>query len=82
MKISPPEYPGNFEVRKVSKNSGIKWKDKRVLVSTVLAGDCVGFEEVDDGFWNVFYYHTKIGYFDERKLRIKDFRGRYKRNNV
>ena len=76
------QYPYNFEVRRVSKNSGIKWKDKWVGVSTVLAGQDIGFEEVDDGFWNVFYYHIKIGYFDERKLRIRDFKGRDKRNNV
>ena len=81
-RILPPEYPDNYEIRKVSDNSGIKWKDQWVSVSTVLVGENIGFEEVDDGLWNVYYYHMKLGYFHERKLQIKDFRGRFKRSKL
>lgn len=81
-KLLPPEYPVHFQVRKVSKNAGFKWKDQRVPIGTIFAGEAVGFDPVDDGLWHVYFYNQKIGYFDERKLRIMDSRGRYKRNLV
>ena len=47
--LTPLEYPGHFEVRRVSRNSGIRWKKHWVCVTHTLAGEYVGLEEVDDG---------------------------------
>lgn len=81
-KIPQLEYPDRFEVRYVSGNGGIRWNHKWVNVSTVCIGDYVGFEEIDNGIWNVYYGMLKLGRFDERTMRIEDAFGRLKRRNV
>jgi len=38
-RLSPLEYPGHFEVRLVSRNSGIRWRKRWVCVTHTLAGE-------------------------------------------
>jgi len=78
-KIPPLEYPDRFEVRYVSANGGIRWNNGWVNVSVVCAGEYVGFEEIDDGLWNVYFGPMKLGRFHERKMRIEDEYGKLKR---
>ena len=75
-KLAPVEYPGHFEVRLVSRNSGIRWKHHWVCVTHTLAGEYVGLDEVDDGLWDVYFGPMKLGRMDERILRIEDHKGR------
>lgn len=74
--LAPMEYPGHFEVRLVSRNSGIRWNHHWVCVTHTLAGEHVGLEEVDDGLWDVYFGPLKLGRMDERTLRIEDDKGR------
>lgn len=78
-KIPPLEYPNRFEVRYVSANGGIRWNQHFVCVSSVCIGEYVGFEEIDDGIWNVYFGPLKLGRFDERHMRIEDQYGKLKR---
>jgi transposase InsO family protein len=71
-----PEYPGHFEVRRVSRNGGIRWASHRVPVSHSMLEEYIGLEPVDDGLWDVYYYHCRLGRFNERLGRIIDDRGR------
>ena len=66
--LAPLEYPGHFEVRLVSRNSGIRWKKHWVCVTHTLAGEYVGLEEVDDGLWDVYFGPVKLGRMNERIL--------------
>ena len=75
----PFQYPGHFEVRKVSKNGGIRWNFKWVNVSHVLGGEHVGLEEVDNYLWNVYLGPLWLGRFHEKELRIEDALGRKQR---
>ena len=74
--LPPIEYPGHFEVRRVSRNSGIRWHHHWVCVTHTLAGEYVGLEAVDDGLWDVYFGPVKLGRMDERILRIEDQKGR------
>ena len=78
----PIAYPGHFEIRLVSANGGIRWNHKRVPVSSILQGKYIGFEEIDDRIWEVYYGPVWMGRFDERIMLIKDNRGRYFRRKV
>ena len=80
--LPPIEYPGHFEVRLVSRNSGIRWKHHWVCVTHTLAGEYVGLEEIDDGLWEVYFGPLKLGRMDERILRIEDHKGRTIRKTV
>lgn len=75
-KLPPIEYPDRFEVRYVSANGGIRWNKKWVNVSSTCIGEYVGFEEIDDGVWNVYFGALRLGRFDERNMRIEDAYGR------
>ena len=77
--VEPVEYPGHFELRKVSRNGGIRWHKAWVNVSHVLAEETVGFEAVADGLWDVYDRTVKLGRFSERTGRIEDDRGRLSR---
>ncbi|HWP37877.1 MAG TPA: hypothetical protein VNL18_10040 [Gemmatimonadales bacterium] len=70
------EYPGHFEVRRVSRNGGIRWASHRVPVRHSMLEEYIGFEPVDDGLWDVYSYHCRPGRFNERLGRILDDRGR------
>src|SRR6266849_6754703 len=76
------EYPAHFEVRLVSANGGIRWLHGWVNVSHVLAGEYVGFEEIDDGEWDLYFGPMRLGRFHERLRRVEDARGRLARKRV
>lgn len=63
--LVPPSYPGHFQVRYVSANGGMRWKNRWVNVSHVLAGEDVGLEEVADGVHSVYFGPVLLGRFSE-----------------
>ena len=79
-RLPPLEYPAHWEVRRVSRNGGIRWYDACVNVSHVLGEEYVGFEEIDAGVWNVAFGPLVLGRFDERTLKITDANGYKSRN--
>ena len=76
----PITYPAHFELRKVSKNGGIRWNARRIPVSHLLAGHNVGLEEVDHRVFDVFFGPLWLGRFHEADGLISDARGRLKRH--
>ena len=64
------EYPGHFEVRRVSRNGGIRWKNGWLNVSHPLIDEYVGLDEVDDGIWNLYFGSLLLGRFDERDEKL------------
>lgn len=69
-RLPPLEYPGHFEVRRVSMIGNVSWAGDPVFVATALAGEDVAFEEIDDGLWTVHFATMALGRFDERQCRI------------
>ena len=66
------DYPDHFEVRRVSRNSGIRWRARWVQVSQTLAEEYIGFEEIEDGIYNVYFCELLIGRFVEEAMKIED----------
>ena len=71
-KIDHFDYPYHFEVRRVSRNSGIRWRHRWVQVSSTLAEEYIGFEEIEDGIHNVYFCELLIGRFVEKIMKIED----------
>jgi len=69
-RIAPPEYPGHVEVRRVSNCGAFRLHSGQHFLSQALNGDDIGLEEVSDGLWNILYYDTLLGRFDERTKTI------------
>lgn len=78
-RLEPVTYPDHFELRRVSRNGGIKWFDQWVNVSHLLAEENIGMEEVDAGLFDVYFGPVWLGRFVEEKLRIIDGEGRHAR---
>lgn len=79
-KTPPPiEYPGHFEVRRVSGDRTLRWNNRKVFVSTLLTGRSVGLEPVGDGVFSVFFGPLHLGWLDELDYRIMDVKDRARR---
>jgi hypothetical protein len=70
--LPPVAYPGHFEVRTVGPSGNISWSGVAVFVSHTLRGQDIGFEEIDDSIWAVYFCAQRIARFDERTKRIHD----------
>lgn len=76
------EYPPHFEVRRVSRNGGIRWHSNWLNVGQILAEEYVAFEEVDNETWDVYFGPVWLGVMYERELKIVDSFGRENRIKV
>jgi transposase InsO family protein len=70
--LPPIEYPAHFEVRYVSRNNGIRWKRYWVNVSSVLAEEYVGLEEIDDGIWALYFADYLLARLNERTRCLEE----------
>ena len=66
-----PEYPGHFEVRYLSKDGNIRFKRHQLFVSTALAHEYVGLEEVGDGVWSLYFFDRLLARLDERDFKLR-----------
>jgi putative transposase len=64
------EYPGHWEVRRVSPSGTISWRGAFVFLSEALIGEDVGLEEVDDGLWTIHLAGIALGRLDEQQRRV------------
>jgi transposase InsO family protein len=69
--LVPLEYPGHYEIRRVSSAGAISWNSRVVSISTVLTREDIGFEPIDDGIWDVHFGPVRLGRFDERRYRVE-----------
>lgn len=69
-RITPPDYPGHLEKRRVSNAGVFRLKTSQHFLSNALKGQYIGLEEVDDGLWNIVYYDTLLGRLDEKSGRL------------
>lgn len=75
----PISYPPHFEVRRVSRNGGIRWAGTRIPVSHILIELEIALEEVDHGSWDVYFGPVWLGRLVEAKGRIIDRFGKQMR---
>jgi putative transposase len=69
-RIPEPEYEGHCEIRRVRPIGTIKFQGQEIFLSSTLAAETIGLEEVDDGIWAVYFYDRLIGKLDQRTARV------------
>ncbi len=69
-RVRLPEYPGHFEVRRVSASGDFRLQSGQYFLANALKGEYVGLEEVDDRVWNIVYYNTILGRIDLKTGKI------------
>ena len=62
--------PATVEVRRVSNAGTFRLHSGQQLLSQALNGEAIGLEEVHDSIWNILYYDTLLGRYDERTKTI------------
>ena len=63
-------YPDHFDVRRANKSGCIKWRNRFVYISYVLAREPIGLEEVDDAIWLVRFGPIELGRLKEDALHL------------
>jgi len=71
-KLKHWDYPSHYNMRRVSNSGNFRWNTYQVPLSHTLAQEYIGFEEIDDGIYNVYYCDFLIGRFFEEIHRMKD----------
>jgi len=74
-------YPDDMAVRWVKSQGDISWYNRHVYLSETLAGELVGLQEVDNGRWNIYFGHIRIGQLDSQNKKLIHL-PRSKRNNA
>lgn len=69
-RLPPIEYPGHFELRRVHHTGDFKWQSRALFLSSVLAGETIGLEEVEDGVWSIYFTSHLLARFDEHVGRL------------
>jgi putative transposase len=59
------EYPGHFQVKRVTNAGTIRFKWKLLFLAKPLKQLLVGLEEVDDGIWSIHFNQVLLARFDE-----------------
>jgi hypothetical protein len=62
--IGEPQYPFHDNTVVVTNCGRLCLHRKKINLSTCLAGQAVGIQEVDDGIWLVSFMHYDLGYLD------------------
>jgi hypothetical protein len=56
-------YPHGFMLRRVNNSGDISWHKGRVFISEVFRFEILGFEQVDEDFYKVYFRDVEIGEF-------------------
>ncbi|MDP2857073.1 MAG: hypothetical protein Q8P50_03745 [Bacillota bacterium] len=57
----------------------LRWKVRKVFVSSLLKHTIVGLEQISEDVWSVFYGPVHLGWLDEADYRIMDVKERSRR---
>jgi putative transposase len=69
-RIAPPRYPAHVELRRVSNAGCFRLHSGQQFLSQALNGETIGLEQIDDALWNILYYDTLLGRYDQNNHRI------------
>lgn len=62
------EYPAGFTRRIVQERGDVRWRFGRMFLGEALAGETVGFEEIEHG-WRIWLGPLPLALLDERQIR-------------
>jgi hypothetical protein len=65
-RLLEPEYPGEWETRRVSNGGQFRWRAERVFAGHALEGEVVGLEPLEQDCWRVWFNFYEVGVLDHR----------------
>lgn len=70
-KLSIPEYPLHFLVKKVTDAGTLHFQHKLLYIANSLVDQHVGLEETDDGVWSIYFNTVLLATLDERDYIVR-----------
>jgi len=70
-RLAEPEYPDDWQKRRVRRNGEIKWSGGLIYVSQALQGQWVGLEPTGAGAWKVYFMRQELGRVDPTRRRVQ-----------
>lgn len=64
-------YPKSFLTRRVNNSGDISWHKGRAFISEVLRNEEIGFEQMDEDVYRVFFCNIELGEFNSSELRFR-----------
>ena len=68
-RLPEPQYRSDMTIRKVRTSGEIRLGGRFIHISSALAGDAIGLEEIEQG-WRVWFYREPIGILDHRGQKL------------
>ena len=68
--LPPLEYPGYFQVKRVTHAGTIRFKHKLLFLANALQEHHVGLEESADGVWSLHFGAVLLGKIDEATMKV------------
>ncbi len=65
-KLPEIQYPDYFVVRPVCHSGVVYAHTGQVYIAKLLRGEYVGFDEIDDGIWEVYFGSVRLGGYNLR----------------
>jgi hypothetical protein len=69
-RLIEPQYPDDWQKRKVSVGGQMRWKNNKVQISHALVDQVIGLEPIEDGLWAIHFGSLELGQLDERRRRV------------
>jgi hypothetical protein len=66
-----PDYPARYLKRLVSSAGTFTFPQQLIHLSSALAGQWVGLDEIDDGIWAVYLCTEEVARYDERTKQLQ-----------
>jgi hypothetical protein len=70
-RLEDPEYPADYQPRRVRHTGEIKWQGELVFLSETLTNEVVGVVETDDGDAEVHFGPMMLGLIDGVSLKLR-----------
>ena len=69
IRLREPRYPATFQLRRVRRDGLVNWKTQALYLAETLAGETVGFEEIDNDAWRVYFADVPLGILEDHRFR-------------
>lgn len=69
-RLPPVDYPGHYQQRRVSAVGQFRWSNQRFFLGSVLAGEVIGLEEIEDGVWSLYFATYMLARLDEHVGKV------------
>ncbi len=81
-RLLEPDYSGEWESRSVGPCGTLRWRNDKIFVGKVFAGERIGLEPIADGQWRLWFFAYPLALFDEAAGKVQRLESATKRKST